>query len=272
MNIIVSTPHRDTGSDALLREFLEESGFAFYPRERRSLEKLARDYAADAVIIWQEEGPILYHGAEKFFFHPSVSRVRLGACRKLHTVDPLVKACQFEPDFSFLDCTIGLGADSIVAAYFLPRGRVVGLESAPGIAQVVKWGMKMYQADSEWLQEAVRRVQIINCDHYTYLKDLPDNAFDIVYFDPMFRRPVLESAAISPLRSLANHEPLSLEVIAEARRVARHRVVVKERHGSSEFERLGIDNIVGGHHSTLAYGVITTGPDLPKGGQASWAE
>lgn len=267
MNIIVTTSHREHGADPLLDEFLEDSGFAFYPRKRRSIEKLIRDYAADAVIIWQEQGPILYRGGEKFFFHPSVSRVRIGVCRKLHTIDPLVKACRLEPDFSFLDCTIGLGADSIVAAYFLPRGRVVGLESAPGIAQVIKWGMKMYQADSEWLQDAIRRVQVIHCDHYTYLKHLPDNAYDVVYFDPMFRRPVLESAAISPLRSLANHEPLRLETIAEARRVARCRVVVKERHGSQEFERLGINEIIGGHHSTLAYGVITNGLDLPQRGQ-----
>ncbi len=268
MNIIVSTSHRDAGADPRLEEFLEDSGFAFYPRERRSLDKLARAYAADAVIIWEEQGPVLYREEEKFFFHPSVARVRLGAFRKLQTPDPLVRACQLQSDFGFLDCTVGLGADSIVASYFLPRGRVVGLESAPGIAQVVKWGMKMYRANSDWLQEAIQRVQVINCDHYTYLKDLPDDAFDVVYFDPMFRRPVLESAAISPLRSLANHEPLRLEVIAEARRVARRRVVVKERHGSQEFERLGIDEIVGGHHSTLAYGVIITGPDGPERGPA----
>lgn len=266
MNIIVSTPHRDTGSDPRLKEFLEDSGFDFYPRERRSLDKLVQDYAADAVVIWQEQGPILYRAGEKFFFHPSMARVRLGVYRKQNTIDPLVNHCQLKPDYSFLDCTMGLGADIIVASYFLPQGRVVGLESSPGIAQVVKWGMRLYREEPEWLQEAIQRVQVINSEHYTYLKKLPDNAFDIVYFDPMFRRPVLSSAAISPLRSLANHEPLRDEVIAEARRVARHRVVVKERQGSQEFERLGITEIVGNHHSTLAYGIISTGPDLPERG------
>lgn len=264
MNIIVSTPHRDTGSDSLLKEFLADSGFAFYPRERRSLDKLARDYSADAVIIWQEQGPFLYREGEKFFFHPSMAKVRLGAYRKQSTIDPLVKVCRLEPDFSFLDCTMGLGADVIVASYFLPRGLVVGLESSPAIAQVVKWGMKMYQADSDWLQEAIRRVQVLNYDHYNYLRNLPDDSFDVVYFDPMFRSPVLKSAAISPLRLLANHDSLSIEVIAEACRVARRRVVVKERHGSPEFERLGIYEIIGGHHSTLAYGVINTGPGFSE--------
>lgn len=268
MNIIVSTSHRDERADPMLNEFLEDSGFPFYPRERLSLDKLVRRYGADAVIIWQDQGPVLHRGGERFFFHPSMAKVRLGAYRKQGMVDPLVKACCLEPDFSFLDCTMGLGADVIVASYFLPCGRVIGLESAPGIAQVVKWGMKTYQADIDWLQKAIERVQVINCNHLTYLKSLPDDEFDVVYFDPMFRRPVLESAAISPMRALANHEPLSIEVIAEACRVARRRVVVKERHGSKEFERLGIDRIVGGHHSTLAYGLITTDQDLPERGRA----
>lgn len=268
MNIIVSTPHRESSPDPRLEEFLKESGFSYYPRERRSLDKIAADYGADAVVIWQEQGPVLYRKGIKFFFHPSVARTRLGAYRKLNTIDPLVKACQLEPDYSFLDCTMGLGADIIVASYFLPRGQVVGLESAPGIAQVVRWGMKLYQAEAAWLQEAIQRVEVINCEHFTYLKTLPDDAFDVVYFDPMFRRPLLKSAAISPLRSLANYEPLRVEVITQACRVARRRVVVKERQGSPEFERLGIHEIVGSPHSTLAYGVIGSAPESLERGES----
>lgn len=260
MNIIVSTTHRVAYSDPRLAEFLAESGFPFYPRERLSLEKLARQHQAHAVIIWQDEGPVLYHEGQKFFFHPSVARVRLGAYRKLGTIDPLVKACRLEPGYSYLDCTMGLGADIIVAAYFLSAGRILGLESAPAIAQVVKWGMKLYQPESQWLKEAIDRVEVINAEHKSFLRSLPSGSFDIVYFDPMFRQPLWKSSAISPLRALANHEPLSGEAVAEACRVARRRVVIKERKDSPEFKRLGVNDFVGSPHNMLTYGYIEVGP------------
>ena len=59
-----------------------------------------------------------------------------------------------------------------------------------------------------WLNQAVNRVEVITTDHQTYLQRQPDNSYDIVYFDPMFSRPVLHSQPISPLRKLANHDAL----------------------------------------------------------------
>ena len=112
---------------------------------------------------------------------------------------------------------------------YFAQGTVVGLESSRAIAMVVKWGMKLYDSPMTWLKEAANRIQVINSEHYQYLSDLDDNSFDIVYFDPMFRQPLLKSQAISPLRSLANPAPLDLRAIEQACRVARKRVVVKER-------------------------------------------
>jgi 16S rRNA (guanine1516-N2)-methyltransferase len=256
MFIIATTAQSGLKEFRYFNEFLQESGFPFVERKRRSLDELMQLYQADAVVVWYSQGPVLYHAQEKFFFHPSMAKNRLAAYRKNNTSDPLVNACGLKPDDTVLDCTLGLGADAIVASYFTPQGKVVGLESSLAIEQIVKWGMKLYNSSMNWLDEAIKRIEVVNCDHYEFLQGLSDNSFDIVYFDPMFRKPLLKSQAISPLRSLANPEPLNAHTIAEACRVARKRVVVKELASGTELQRLGCSKIISGKHRKIAFGVI----------------
>ncbi|MNJ57372.1 hypothetical protein D3C77_529580 [compost metagenome] len=72
----------------------------------------------------------------------------------------------------------------------------------------------------------------------------------------MFRDPVLESSSISPLRAFANNSRLETAAIVEACRVARKTVILKEKIGSGEFERLGFSVSERGQ-SKITYGVIT---------------
>jgi len=97
---------------------------------------------------------------------------------------------------------------------------------------------------------------VINADHNQFLAQQASNSFDVVYFDPMFRQPLMSSQPLSPLRNLADPRPLSLDTIEEACRVARTRVVVKERSDGEEFRRLGIETILSTAGHKLAYGVI----------------
>jgi 16S rRNA G966 N2-methylase RsmD len=85
---------------------------------------------------------------------------------------------------------------------------------------------------------------------------MADNAFDIVFFDPMFRKPLLKSQAISPLRLLANNDPLEKSIIEEACRVAKRRVVMKEMVSSLEFERLGFTKILRSSYNKIGMGVL----------------
>lgn len=106
---------------------------------------------------------------------------------------------------------------------------------------------------------AMRRIEVVNTDAFDYLRAKPDNAFDVVYFDPMFRHPLLQSENMNPLRYAADHDPVSEEMMAEARRVARRRVVLKETSKSTEFARLGFPEIAGGRYSPVHYGVWRKG-------------
>jgi len=264
MKIIASTSQSINEIDTEFYKFLHETGFKYIPRSRKSIPELARENDADGVVIW-EKNPTLYVGENKFFFHPSMAKNRLSAYRRKGMIDPLITACQLEPTDKVLDCTLGLGADSIVLSYFTSSGEVTGLESSIGLAYVVKWGMKLYSSQMPWLDEVIKRIKVINADHYEFLKHTGNNAYDIIYFDPMFRKPQLKSQAISPLRVMANHSPLKPETIREACRVARKRVVVKEMAGSGEFKRLGINYVAGSPNRKIHYGVIEILSDRNRG-------
>lgn len=258
MRVIATTSQSKSAIAPEFKEFLQESGFDFVPRRRKGLKALADEYNAQGVVVWQAEGPVLYIDDAKFFFHPSMAKNRIALFRKSGFIDPLARACSMRENSSFLDCTLGLGADAVVASYFSPVGRIVGLESSAPAAYVVKWGMKLYKSRMPWLDNAIKKIEVINCDHHSYLQQMQDDSFDIVYFDPMFRRPLLKSQAIAPLRLLANREPLEKKTIIEACRVARQRVVLKELVSSQEFKRLGFEKLVGNPHNKIAFGIIET--------------
>ena len=116
--------------------------------------------------------------------------------------------------------------------------------------------MKNFSEDSPHILSAMRRVEVINADCADFLKTCADKSFDAVYFDPMFRRPVKSSSGLNPIRPLADNRPLTEEIIREACRVAKCRVVMKEHSGSAEFSRLGFKVADGGKYSSVAFGVI----------------
>ncbi|MGE5416959.1 MAG: class I SAM-dependent methyltransferase [Acidobacteriota bacterium] len=235
--------------------FATEAGAVYVPREDKSLEKLMMQHQASRIIVWEPEGPVLYSNGQRFFYHPSMGKTRVAHLRK-GKPDLMVEAMALESGMKVLDCTMGLGADALVAAFIVgPAGRVLAVESSKLIMSIVKSGIKKHNKGPVWLEEALHRIEITNEQHLTILKQQTDKSFDVVYFDPMFEKPVSSSAGISPMRSLANYDKLSSEAWQEAKRVASKRVVVKERQGSAEFKRLAVHEIVGGKSSTIAYGI-----------------
>ena len=87
----------------------------------------------------------------------------------------------------------------------------------------------------------MRRIELKSSLALDFLKTLPDNSYDCVYFDPMFEENISESHGIKGLAGLAVYEPLSEETIHHAYRVARERVVLKDHYRSSRFEQFGFD-------------------------------
>ncbi|NLB17158.1 MAG: class I SAM-dependent methyltransferase [Syntrophomonadaceae bacterium] len=253
--VVTETRTGSPGNSEML-EFAAEAGIRYSPRQDRSLALVMEDERVSWVVVWEREGPLLYRGGERFFYHPSMGKNRVSRLRRGES-DPLVQAFDLGPGMEVLDCTLGLGADALVISYVVgSTGRVVGIESSSLVAAIVRWGIKKYAKGPVWLQQALDKIEVHAGNHFEVLQSQPSQSFDIVYFDPMFRNPITVSSGISPLRALANPEPLMIEAVQEAQRVARRRVVLKERYQSHEFHRLGFEQVQIGKKSEIAYGIM----------------
>jgi len=210
---------------------------------------------ADLIVISADKMEWLREGEPALFFHPGMSYIRAKRLAK-GEADPLLQAADFSAGDSVLDCTAGMASDAIIFSYAGgPRSHVVALESELPLYLIVSEGLQTYSSSSAPFNQAMRRIEMIHGSHLSYLGTLPDRSFDIIYFDPMFRSPVTTSSGIRPLRTYAEGGSIQDEAIVEALRVARKRVIMKERVGSEQFARFGFE-IVARKRSTTTYGVI----------------
>ena len=214
-------------------------------------------------------GVFLNDGVENLHFHPSMALLRLMNSFR-GDPDRYLLATGLKPGDTLLDLTMGLGTDSLVGAWAVgEQGRVIGVECSSILSAMVNDGLQSLVTarvpNSEnvdkklaWeaLSMAARRIRVIWADHFDYLCQQPSASVDVIFFDPMFRYTSQKSASIKPLHSWSDHKSLRIEVIQEARRVARRCIVLKERKGSLEFTRLGFDILSGGKYSQVDYGLI----------------
>lgn len=234
-----------------------ETGSVYVRRNSTSLAKMSENHKGeDILIILKEEVRLYREGYEPMVFHPSMAFVRAKRLLKGEP-DSMLEVARVTPGDTIIDCTAGLGADSMVFSLGAgPEGKVLALEASLSLSALLREGLSSYECRIKEFNEALRRIEVRCADHLEVLRGQPDKSADVVYFDPMFRIPLLGSASISPLRKFANNNSLSTEAVAEACRVARKTVVLKEKNGSGEFERLGFTNVERAQ-SKIVYGVIS---------------
>ncbi len=260
MDLIVTTIHKPTPAAAECAHALAASlGAPFVERGRHSLDALCAEYGVDTVLVAAKNGPVVHTPGGEYFFHLSMAELRINNLKD-GKPDHMIAAMGLAPGMSVLDCTLGLATDAAVASFVTGAGgRVVGLEASPVIATITGYGLAGFASGRPDVDAALRRIEVANADYNEYLSGLTPAAFDVVYFDPMFRAPVAASSSLRPLRHLADPRPVTPAAIAAARRVARRRVVLKEASGSGEFARLGFTNVVGGRYSSVHYGILEAG-------------
>ncbi|QNK55246.1 class I SAM-dependent methyltransferase [Paenibacillus sp. PAMC21692] len=255
--IVTTAPMPSERVLAQARRLADELSAAYVQRRSSSVRKLLERSGDGRAIVVTDREIRFYDGDEAppLFFHPSMAFIRVKRLRKGES-DPLLDLSGCRPGDTVIDCTAGMAADSLVFSYAVgTAGTVVALESEPILCALVREGLSAYESGLEDVNDAMRRIKMICREHGQYLAEQPDNSADIVYFDPMFRQPILESSAIGAFRSIANMDALTTEVVEQAKRVARRTVIMKEHQGSGEYERLGFEK----RHintSKIAYGVI----------------
>ena len=237
------------------RQLAAETGYSYVSRDRRPLAKIAMAAQCDGLLVVERGDLALWIDGESLRHHPNMAKLRILAIEQGRG-DVLVDALQLKPGDRVLDCTCGLGADAIVTACAVgPGGRVRALEAAPLLALLVSRGMAASAvAEPPALEAAMRRVEVARAEYGNFLRGEANDAWDVVYFDPMFATTVAAARGLDMVRRLARAGGPTSADIDQARRVARRRVVMKDRLPGPELERLGFTAIHQGRR--VCYGAL----------------
>ncbi|MCY9376446.1 class I SAM-dependent methyltransferase [Bacillus sp. T17B1] len=237
------------------KKLSKELNMPFCGRNKQTVENLLKSAERDLLVVGKERFELYTKQGAKFFFHPNTAMFR--AKRFIRgEQEPMLRAAGLSEGDTFLDCTLGLGSDTIIASIAVGKtGSVIGIEKNHLVSVLVRTGLQSWETGIEELQAAMRRIQVKNGDCFEYIKQLPDNSVDVVYFDPMFHEPVETSDGIAPLRDLAEDSVLDEGCIKEAVRAARKSVVLKDHWKSPRFEQFGF-NVMKRKTALFHYGVI----------------
>ncbi|CAM5180572.1 Putative SAM-dependent methyltransferase OS=Ureibacillus acetophenoni OX=614649 GN=SAMN05877842_103226 PE=4 SV=1 [Ureibacillus acetophenoni] len=254
---IVTTAGRPDDVTMKLAQFAcNELGLPFEPRKKRSVAKMSELLNANIIVAGKNRFEYYPKDVKNpFFFHPGTAAFRLKRIAN-GEIDPFLEACNLLKGDTYLDCTLGLGSDAIVAAYQVGHlGKVTALEANRNVAFIVKQGMKNYDYSELPLTSCMREIEVINAEALDYLSKQQNGSIDVIYMDPMFEEIIEESNNFEPLRDAGNHDLLTREWVQEAIRVARKRVVLKAHYKSSYFDEFGFKREVR-LTSKFHYGVI----------------
>ena len=248
------------------KAWAESQDFAYVPRGKRTIQNLMDEYGED-FLVYSSRGPQIDRPEGSHFFSLNMAELRIQNLRKGqcdHLLEALMGVKEYDlrpaaaqPPISVLDCTCGFGADAAVASFGLPAGsRVDALEVSPLLEAVTAWGFSHFVHKKDDVTAALRRISLRCSDYRDYLLSDEGPVYDVLYFDPMFQRPVEASCQFQPVRAIMEHGGLTRDLIERALQKARRRVVIKER----DFRQLCRDfpdvTLYGGKYSRIGYAVL----------------
>lgn len=256
MNSSIVTTGHNASPEIIIkaRNLAIDWNLPFADRKNHSLQYFLDQF--DTLLVFTHNGPVLHTEQGSHFFHLNLAQLRIKNIQN-GKHDHMVQAMQLQRGMTVLDCTLGLATDAAIASVTVGEtGQLTGLESSYLLAKIAEYGLKHFDNADQEVTAALRKIKVYAIDYDGYLQTLPDNSYDVVYFDPMFRHPVERSSQLNPVRKITNATALSPAALSQALRVARQRVVIKEAHRGLEFQRLGITHIMGGKYSRIQYGII----------------
>jgi 16S rRNA G966 N2-methylase RsmD len=216
----------------------------FQSRGRDSIEDIQKKFSEEVLVVGKYRIELFIPGEEQpIFFHPNSAMFRI---KRLTNGghDPFVEACQLSTGMNVLDCTLGLGSDSIVASYCVrTSGQVTSIEGNKTLANLVKTGLKTWESQIPEMDDAMRAIQIHHTSYLEFLAKSERKSFDIIYFDPMFEESIQQSVGLFGVKKLAIYDDLTEQTITEAKRVATKRIVLKDHWKSNRFDKLGFTPI-----------------------------
>ncbi|HHT7827289.1 TPA: class I SAM-dependent methyltransferase [Streptococcus suis] len=228
--IVTTSLGMDEGLVYRARRIASELGIEYKERKKQSVGKMLGTYEA-VLVLYKDKLILEQRGGQVLFFHPDTAMLRIKSGR-----DPLLELLGKEKQ-SIIDCTMGLGSDSIVLAS--AGHRVTALESSKLVHFIVSRGLQDFDSGLQEVNRAMKSIQTILTDSLTYLKGQKDKSVDVIYLDPMFSQEITESDNLDGLKPFANYSALSEEFLVEAKRVARRKIIIKAHFRDQVFEEFG---------------------------------
>ena len=260
--MIITTSQK--ASPTIKKETIELAnllGLSYVERHKKPISEL---FLVDnpIAVVSNKKLTIHFNEDQEHSFHLSMAQLRILRLER-NEDDHLVKAIEVltqesSKSISIVDCTLGIGSDSIVMAYAFPNACITALEASYPIWLSTWFGLRHYEHTNASVTDALRRIEAIHCDFESYLSDLPDKSMDILYFDPMFEVPIEESPQFKPLRGHTFEGAIKRNVIEEAKRVSRLGFIIKERPFSSVFKEFPPTQWMGGKYSRIGYGIYSS--------------
>lgn len=264
--MIITTSQRTSEETKLeAQRIAKKFDLSYIARDKRSLQKLLT-ISAPVAVLSSDTLTIHFNEHQTHSFHLSMAQLRLlrleehgedylvsAVNQLIHKVGNTGSSSQSEHRLSILDCTLGLGSDSIVLSYAFPAAEIESIEGSFPIWLSTTYGLRHFQHHNKLITDALRRIQTTYGDFRTVLDSKEENSIDIIYIDPMFERPIDESPQFKPLRGNTVESSLTEAVLTQAKTVARLGIIIKERPFSSIFKRYPPDAWVGGKYSRIVY-------------------
>lgn len=197
-------------------------------RNKATIKELIAKYN-NILVVYKNELIFINERQEKLFFHLDTAVVRIKSNNDL-----LIELIA-DKEQNILDLTMGLARDSVVMSYY--GHKVTALEKNKLIHYIVSNGLKKYQTNNDFLNNAMRQVTTRNIDSYEFLTTCQDNSYDVIYLDPMFVRKIKDSNNLEIFDSLASKDILTEKLFEEITRVAKKKVIIKAHNIDNVFEK-----------------------------------
>ncbi len=222
----------------------QELGCTYWDRPEGRLSDFIHARGLGALVVVGKRDIVVHTPHARLRHHPNAAVLRVINMLR-NRRDTFVELAQLAPGDHLLDCTCGMGADAIAAAHAVGTGGSVrALEASPLLALLTRCGMQRYQhPNHSAVTAAMRRVHVSNARYQDMLPTYPDNRVDVVYFDPMFSQTVTDSNGLELVRTFAQTGLPQQIDIAEAKRVARRCVLMKDQMPGRTLQALGFSII-----------------------------
>lgn len=227
----------------------EEFNVNYIKRGKETIRNILKKY--NNVFVIYKDKLVFYNDLEnKLFFHLDTVKIRLK-----NKNEALIDAIKLKNQ-NILDMTMGLARDSVVLSYY--GHKVTSLENNKIIYKIVTTGLKRYDSRDNKINECMKKINAINIDYYKYLKNCPDNEFDIIYFDPMFEYKIKDSKNLEAISNIADKNKITKELFKEMKRVAKKKIIIKAHNRDKIFSEFNLKiNMRAG--SKFSYGILEIG-------------